>query len=220
MPSLRASQRSAPAPTTRGLRERKKRQTRERLAESAWQLVQARGYEQVTVDDIAAAADVSRSTFFRYFPAKEAVLFTWRESLLDEFEAELSREDPGESGFEAVRRALLWVAAFYQRDRAAIVRRQHLINASPALVGFEYEVDRIWEDRIARALAARGSRGAETTRRAQLRAGAILGVVRVTLRHWIASRGRSDLASLGSEALDLLDPDALPVRNHARRRTS
>jgi AcrR family transcriptional regulator len=58
-----------------GLRERKKRQTREAIAAAAAELFARRGFESVTVDDVARAADVSRQTVFNYFPTKEQMLF-------------------------------------------------------------------------------------------------------------------------------------------------
>jgi AcrR family transcriptional regulator len=57
--------------TTEGLRERKKRQTREVIAQAAMRLFVARGFDEVTVADVARAADVSEKTVFNYFPAKE-----------------------------------------------------------------------------------------------------------------------------------------------------
>ena len=59
------------AATTEGLRERKKRQTREAIAQAAMELFFARGFDEVTVADVARAADVSEKTVFNYFPAKE-----------------------------------------------------------------------------------------------------------------------------------------------------
>jgi AcrR family transcriptional regulator len=58
-----------------GLRERKKRQTREAIADAAMALFRARGFDAVTIADIARAADVSGKTVFNYFPAKEDLVF-------------------------------------------------------------------------------------------------------------------------------------------------
>jgi AcrR family transcriptional regulator len=58
-----------------GLRARKKRQTRAAIAAAAMDLFRSRGFDAVTIADIAAAADVSRKTVFNYFPAKEDLVF-------------------------------------------------------------------------------------------------------------------------------------------------
>ena len=60
---------------TQGLRERKKRETREAITRAAWKLFARRGFDAVTVADIARAAKVSEKTVFNYFPAKEDLVF-------------------------------------------------------------------------------------------------------------------------------------------------
>jgi AcrR family transcriptional regulator len=66
-------------------RERKKQETRRHLLEAAWQLFQEKGFEDTTVQEIAEAADVAKSTFFNYFETKEAItneIALWRIELL------------------------------------------------------------------------------------------------------------------------------------------
>jgi AcrR family transcriptional regulator len=60
---------------TEGLRERKKRETREAITRAAWKLFARRGFDAVTVADIARAAKVSEKTVFNYFPTKEDLVF-------------------------------------------------------------------------------------------------------------------------------------------------
>ena len=64
------------------LRDRRKRRTAEAIVAGALELFEARGFERTTVDQIAAAADISRRTFFRYFADKEELFFAEDERLL------------------------------------------------------------------------------------------------------------------------------------------
>jgi AcrR family transcriptional regulator len=87
-----------------GLRERKKARTRAAIRREAMRLFREQGYEETTVEQIAEAAEVSPSTFFRYFPTKEDVV------LLDEYDdliVEAFRAQPPElTPLQAIRNAL------------------------------------------------------------------------------------------------------------------
>jgi AcrR family transcriptional regulator len=86
-----------------GLRERKKAKTRAAIQEHALRLFREQGYDETTVEQIAAAAEVSPSTFFRYFPTKEdVVMFDSTDPLMF---AAFAAEPPEVSVIEAFRRA-------------------------------------------------------------------------------------------------------------------
>lgn len=89
-----------------GLRERKKRRTRRALGEAALRLFDEKGYDATTVADIAAAADVSRRTFFSYFPSKEDVLFADTDERLDLMRTAWSALPDGTRPVDAVRRVI------------------------------------------------------------------------------------------------------------------
>lgn len=69
-----------------GRRERKKEETKQKIFESAAKLFATKGFEQTTIDDITAAADVSKGTFFNYFPRKESVIEYLAEENLEALE--------------------------------------------------------------------------------------------------------------------------------------
>ncbi len=197
---------------TPGLRDRKKLQVRAALVDAALRLFAERGFDGVTVDEIAAAADVSRRTFFRYFATKEAVVFARREEQLEHFRALLVDPPSDEAPFATVRRALLTLASDYVEHRRAILAVAALVRSAPSLVARDLEVDRAFEAVIVEHVVARSRRTVGDRRRARILAAAIVGAVRVTIEEWAERDGAPDLRRLGAEALDLLEPLAPAVR--------
>lgn len=187
-----------------GLRDRKKVRVRATLVETAMRLFAERGYDAVTVEEIAAASDVSRRTFFRYFATKEAVLMSRREGLAAVLRAALASSD--EPPFEAVRAALIALADEYVATRDVILAERALVRAVPALVVADIELDRLYEAIIAEHFLAATGRAAGDKRRAKIAAAAIVGTVRVVIDEWADGNGKLDLARVGAEALDLLEP--------------
>ncbi|GAA4232348.1 TetR family transcriptional regulator [Actinomadura meridiana] len=114
------------------LRERKKRRTRMALQNQALRLFSEQGYEATTMEQIAAAAEVSASTAFRYFPTKEDLVI---QDEYDPFMLELFRAQPPElSPIEALR-SMFGEALphLYERDRAQLTARIQLMATVPSI---------------------------------------------------------------------------------------
>jgi len=115
-----------------GLRERKKARTRAAIRQHAMRLFREQGFAATTVDQIAEAADVSQSTFFRYFPTKEAVI------LQDDYDPRIIKafraQPPELSPIAALRAAFKQVFAEMSPEEVAEERERHrLILAVPEL---------------------------------------------------------------------------------------
>jgi AcrR family transcriptional regulator len=136
---------ATPDPTTqRGLRERKKLATRRLIGDTARRLFVERGFEQVSVAEVARAADVSEKTVFNYFPRKEDLIF-WRfESFEEELLEAVRDREVGESvlagfgRFVLQRRGLL--ADQDAQARTLLVGVTRMISQSPALLAREQQI--------------------------------------------------------------------------------
>ena len=140
----------------RSLRARKKQRTREQIADVALGLFLARGYDAVTLTDIAQRAEVSVNTIFNYFGAKEDLVFDRQAEVEDRWSQVARARLPGEAIVTAFRREFL--ASLAARDprtglNDALVPFMRLIQSSPALQAREREIGERAERRLARTLA-------------------------------------------------------------------
>jgi AcrR family transcriptional regulator len=121
-----------------GLRERKKRQTRQHISDVATGLFLGKGFDEVTVAEVAEAADVSVNTVYNYFPTKEDLLLDREEELVERPSRRVRERAPGESAAEAIFRGMREDVA----KREPLVgltegfgRFMRLLFSSPTLVG-------------------------------------------------------------------------------------
>src|SRR5262249_54451279 len=105
-----------------GLRERKKRQTRDALTRAALELFVERGYDETTLAAIADAAGVSTRTIFAYFPSKEDILFSTMQATRDALVLALAERPPGIDALTALRDFIL-SSAHAQTDPAQRLAR-------------------------------------------------------------------------------------------------
>jgi len=182
-----------------GLRERKKAKTRRTIQEQALRLFAEQGYDATTVEQIAEAAEVSPSTFFRYFPTKEAVV------LQDDYDALLQAAlaaQPPDAPLGTVLRDT-FRAAFAripEQEQEEILARARLQMSIPALRARTLDNLLGTVDSLSAGLARRYGRDPSDLMIRTLCA-AITGALVPTLLAWVEQNGRRPLGEMVDEAL-------------------
>jgi len=164
---------SSPDSPSVGLRERKKARTRAALREHGMRLFREQGYAETTIEQIADAAEVSPSTFFRYFPTKEdLVLFDDLDPvLIAALEAQPIEKNP----IAAVREAIATVlGGLTDEDRTRELQRQELVLAVPELRATRMDELRRNIDMVAEVVARRLGRPTDDFE-VRVFAGAVIG---------------------------------------------
>ncbi|WP_329135898.1 TetR family transcriptional regulator [Streptomyces sp. NBC_01476] len=188
-----------------GLRERKKVQTRIAIRAAAYRLFAEQGYDATPVDQIAAAADVSPSTVFRYFPTKEDIVLT------DEYDDEMAtllRARPlDEQPLAAVRNMMheaLGRVLDDQAGRAELIQREKLIRDVPAIRARSHESMSATGRLLADVIAERTGRPTDDLG-VRVFIAAVFGVLHETTMYWVEhGREEEDLLPLLDEALGMV----------------
>lgn len=186
-----------------GLRERKKAKTRHAIQEAAYRLIREQGYENTTVDQIAAAAEISPATFFRYFPTKEDALLqdeydpllieNWRKHLKDGISPiAVARLVVGET-----------LGSLPASDQDLIRYRTQLLFDTPALRA------RMWDNwietqRMLNPLIAEQLGTQVDDLRVRATSGALVGSLISAFEVWIQQPDR-DMAEVLDEVLEILE---------------
>jgi AcrR family transcriptional regulator len=215
-----------------GLRERKKQRTRQLISETARRLFIERGFEQVSVAEIAREAELSEMTVFNYFPTKEDLVYSGLEAFEDQLLTAIRDRQPGQTILAAFAEFVLEPRGLLvtKDDKAAreLVAATRMIAASPALRAREQQIFARYTDTLAQLVAHEtGARAGDL--RPYVVANALIGVHRALIayvRQQLAS-GTTDRRLLarqvrqrGEKALALLSDglgDYAPKRQKGDR---
>src|SRR5690349_1293753 len=188
-------------PFGQSLRERKKAKTREAIQREATRLFQKQGYEETTIEQIAAAVEISPSTFFNYFRSKEDVVFY---DAYDPMVLALFQSRPlDEPLSESLRVVLEQAAVILEKDSEIILARSRLLLETPDLRAKLWsEVERA-QDFFGVMLAQRTGRDADDF---EFRVVAITLVAAMmeAATEWVKQDGRVPMGGLMKTALDAI----------------
>ena len=207
------------------LRERKKLATRRQLRRVALELVAERGLANVTVEDIAEAADVSPRTFFNYFPSKEAVLFGGEPDRAAALRDRVARLAPGAPAVEVLRTVMAQDAEagaaelrLLGGDPADWLRRMKVARTDPHVRAAQAAHMATIERAIGEGLATRLGTDPDTDPYPWVLAAAAVGVVRACMAFWAGSGGAVQPGRLVEQAFQAL-AEGLPERGALRQLT-
>jgi AcrR family transcriptional regulator len=186
-----------------GLYERKKRAAMQRIQEVALDLFDAHGYDNVTIEQIAEAAEVSPSSVYRYFGTKEQVVLYEEGDI--EFLAVVDGELAEWPPVEAVRRALAIVmAGYFDREEALSRRKTRYALSEPALMPAMRELTEGFVQQVAAALARATGTSADELE-PQVIASALVWSIVAAARHWHAGGYRTSVHDEMEAALAALE---------------
>ncbi|SDD27246.1 transcriptional regulator, TetR family [Sphingomonas sp. YR710] len=206
MMSLQVTFHPPPADENSDMRSRKKARTRLAIQDVALNLFANQGYEETTVEQIAFVADVSASTFFRYFGSKADIILNDQDSQLPSLCAAIRALPADVVDLEAVRLALQaeWVP---QIDLERTIRTAQAVGRSAFLRGLAYGVGVGWVDAVGATLLER--RGASTdpdsAEECLLVARTALGVFGNAIARWIACDAPEDFSVLIDKGFKLIE---------------
>ncbi|MEO7348636.1 MAG: helix-turn-helix domain-containing protein [Terrimesophilobacter sp.] len=197
-----------------GLRERKRAATHRAIQHAVLRLATERGYEHVTIEEIAAAANISPRTFFNYFVSKD-------EAVVGEFPAIASldaaeqflAEGPDANIVKGLGRLLEAAAVALASDREASQQRRMLLRQHPVLLAKRMTYLHTFENELSELVLARLTRdnpqGAVDSEELEQQAGLlsqiVLAAMRFAYRRWIEKEGPQSLADRIGEAFQKLD---------------
>ncbi|MCU7822315.1 TetR family transcriptional regulator [Kitasatospora sp. DSM 101779] len=181
-----------------------RRQMRQELASAAMDLFANQGYEETTVDQIAAEAGVARRTFFRYFRSKEEAIFPDHDDTLVRVADLLASAEPEEHPLDVVCRGIKEVLRMYASTPGVSVARYQLIRQVPALREREIAVVARYERLFTRYLLGRFDAaeqippgwqrgGDDDSMLAEVSAAAVVAAHNHVLRRWLRAGGHGDV---------------------------
>ena len=204
---MTAPDRDLPAPTAL---QHRRNATARAIERTALGLFARRGFDAVSVDDVAAAAGISQRTFFRYFGSKDDVLLGYQRRIDERLVAALRARPAGEGAVTALRNAYLETSTVAPADRADVIVRARVLADAPGLHARSRGEQAAGTAIVAGLLADRMGADAVDLRPVTV-AAAMNAVARSAWDRWVAGGGATDPAAHIGAALALLESGLAPL---------
>jgi AcrR family transcriptional regulator len=190
--------------TERTLQTARRDYTAREISRAAMQLFAERGFDAVTVEQIATQAGISARTFFRYFPTKEDVVFRYQNHLQDRLVIAFDARPAEEGPVTALRNAYVATSRVMPEDRDDVVLLGRFLEGSRGLKARSHGQHAVDREALIAALSARLGRHPRKREIAETIASAMGAAASTAFHRWVASGGRGDPSETVATALDIL----------------
>jgi AcrR family transcriptional regulator len=185
-----------------GLREAKKDRTRSLFLEAALELIRKQGFEQTTVNDIAAVVQVSPRTLLRYFPTKEDVIVWWFDEGMSILREGVKTRLPTHTHPDALRAAAREMLAAYEKRAEFYLVIERVVAASPQVSARRQQMI----ESLTREISAMLTRHRKPTNRqvamiCDVYTGTVFALIRASVRAWVATNGSKSLVAFFDDAI-------------------
>src|SRR4051812_26221027 len=199
----------------------------DRIERTALALFAADGFDRVTVEEIAHAADISARTFFRYFPSKDMVLLRDQQRRIDHLHRALDSRPPDEDVLDAVTYAFLDMAEGYEADRETVLLWAKVVGQTPNVLPRFAGYQEAFVTSVTEVVSGRLGSDDDDLRPAVI-AATMLGASFVAYSRWLGGGAQDHLPTLVFEALEIVKaglsaaveprPAPAPAQRAGRRR--
>jgi len=186
------------------LRERKKSKTRLQLLEAALALIGIQGFEETTINQIAAAVDVSPRTLLRYFPTKEDVIVSWVEDGMAIFLETLTLRPAQEPASLALLASAREMLLSYQARSDFYLTIERVIASAPGISARKQEMAAGLANQVSATLSLRSEHSSAAALANELYPAVVFSLIRVVIHQWVALDGKPQLIDLFNQAAAMI----------------
>ncbi|HWW70875.1 MAG TPA: TetR/AcrR family transcriptional regulator [Duganella sp.] len=186
------------------LREKKKDKTRLQLLEAALELIGRQGFAETTINQIAAAVDVSPRTLLRYFPSKEDVIVSWVQDGMAIFLSTLASRPADESAAVALLESARALLRSYQERAEFYLTIERVIASAPDISARKQQMSTTLAAAVSAMLAQRTKQIDSSPLANDLYPAVVFALIRIVIQQWVARDGKPPLEELFDEACELI----------------
>jgi len=187
------------------LRQHKKNKLRENIIDSSLDMFCRRGFDETTIDDITLSLEISKRTFFRYFPTKEDIVLSIYENLIETAKRNNIQTIHSKNPIHTIKHAFCNLAMQYEKENNFYLKIESLINKTPAIRAKRIEKFVQYGEEIYNSYGFTLKKNAEKVFQKNIMIYFSMGIFESAITTWTTSNGKTNLSKIIDDGFKLID---------------